>query len=267
MTEVRAIDSGDGDEQLTSASPPSKTPNAIKSVTTIQLHTRNGVFLFDGQNSDNKRIAGLNRYAARTKTAWLDAKKGQSLRQINSCCKSEEKLEFCRAELNIKQKQLQEYTIPNYQITEPKSTSPVIKTITSVSPYPYIAAQLIVQADQIICPNVILTLRHNAFLTGSLKLNSNALILSAVCAVFLNIQAGMFQAKLSQGLLKKLMQRWNYVWAKCLRMSKMKQSGLSMAPVLIQIVLKRRKSFLSQNLGQSNVGQSSKLGAISYRRA
>ena len=44
--------------------------------TTIQLITRNGVWLFDGKSAANRKIAGLNRHAIKIRKVWNDARKG-----------------------------------------------------------------------------------------------------------------------------------------------------------------------------------------------
>ena len=138
-------------------------PSHIQTTTTIQLLTRNGVWLFDGKNDSDGKIAGLNRYAAKIREAWNDAKRGwewanlfllQTEEKINS---SKFYLKQMKAKLDTKN------SIEGYSVTKPINVKPTIRTIASIAPYPYQVGQLIVLADETIAQ--VLMLRHNGFIT------------------------------------------------------------------------------------------------------
>ena len=173
-----------------SSSPASALPQSgtstvasnIHTTTTIILHTRHAVFLFLGRKDEDskKRIAGLNRYAIKLKLAWADVKKGDPWAN-HFLLQAEEKLEVANQELKEAAAQLKRYELDGFRITQPKTSAPVTKIISSPTPYPYKVGQLIVRADALIAQ--ILTLRHNGFIHDEDSKNLRSNVMRAVRAV------------------------------------------------------------------------------------
>ena len=138
-------------------------PSHIQTTTTIKLITRNGVWLFDGKNDADGKIAGLNRYTIKIREAWNDAKKGWAWANL-FLLQTEERINGAKIYLEqLKAKFDATITMENYNVSKPTNAKPTVRTIASIAPYPYKVGQLIVLADITIAQ--VLMLRHNGFIT------------------------------------------------------------------------------------------------------
>ncbi len=138
-------------------------PSHIQTTTTIRLITRNGVWLFDGKNDAEGKIAGLNRYASKVREAWNDSKKGWPWANL-FLLQTEERISVAKIYLEqLKAKFESTIAIDNYSVSKPINEKPTVRTIASIAPYPYKVGQLIVLADHTIAQ--VLMLRHNGFIT------------------------------------------------------------------------------------------------------